>query len=248
MTDSPAWLRRFHPAAAGAPRLVCFPHAGGAASYFHPLSATLAPAVDVLAVQYPGRPGPARRTAGGRPVPARRPAGGRPRRRGCRAGGVLRAQHGRQPGLRGRAAARAAGRAAGLVRVRRAAHRRRPATGRVHERGDDELLAEVRQLGGTDVRVLEHPQLVRMVLPVLRNDYKAAETYRYRPGPDVGCPVFALIGDRDPKVTEAEARRVGGAHVRPLRAEVVPGRPLLPGRPRCGGQPAAGRAARRSGR
>jgi surfactin synthase thioesterase subunit len=44
-----------------------------------------------------------------------------------------------------------------------------------------------------------------MVLPALRSDYKAAELYRYRPGPDVSCPIVALVGDRDPKVTEAEA-------------------------------------------
>ena len=45
------------------------------------------------------------------------------------------------------------------------------------------------------------------MLPALRSDYKAAELYHYRPGPDVGCPIVALIGDQDPKVSEAEARQ-----------------------------------------
>ena len=35
--------------------MVCFPYAGGAASYFHGVSSTLTPAVEVLAIQYPGR-------------------------------------------------------------------------------------------------------------------------------------------------------------------------------------------------
>ncbi|GAA3291311.1 hypothetical protein GCM10020295_07820 [Streptomyces cinereospinus] len=49
------WIRRFHPAPQAAAQLVCLAHAGGAASYFFPVSKALSPAVDVLAVQYPGR-------------------------------------------------------------------------------------------------------------------------------------------------------------------------------------------------
>ncbi|WP_354644578.1 thioesterase II family protein [Kitasatospora camelliae] len=36
-------------------RLVCFPHAGGSASYFRPVATALSPRVEVIAVQYPGR-------------------------------------------------------------------------------------------------------------------------------------------------------------------------------------------------
>src|SRR5215471_3421821 len=53
--DRDTWLRRYHPCDDGGPQLVCFPHAGGSASYFFPLSALLAPDVEVLAAQYPGR-------------------------------------------------------------------------------------------------------------------------------------------------------------------------------------------------
>src|SRR5688572_26153562 len=49
------WIRRFHPSPEAAARLVCFPHAGGAASFYFPMSEALSPAVEVLAVQYPGR-------------------------------------------------------------------------------------------------------------------------------------------------------------------------------------------------
>ncbi len=49
------WVRNFHPAPNARTRLLCFPHAGGSASYFFPLSSALAPEFDVYAVQYPGR-------------------------------------------------------------------------------------------------------------------------------------------------------------------------------------------------
>lgn len=44
-----------------------------------------------------------------------------------------------------------------------------------------------------------------MALPAIRNDYKAAETYRYRPGPKLNCPVHVFTGTEDPMVTEDEA-------------------------------------------
>lgn len=48
------WLRRYHPAEADAVRLVCFPHAGGSASFYHPVSARFAPGAEVVSLQYPG--------------------------------------------------------------------------------------------------------------------------------------------------------------------------------------------------
>src|SRR3569833_2958241 len=204
MTDSKAWFRRLHPAEPGAPRLICFPHAGGTASYFHSLSATLAPAVDVLAVQYPGRQDRhaeplvddlfllADRLAGVLAAEVTGPTAFF----GHSMGASLAFEVARRlnPGLLGL-----------FVSGRRASVSF--SGGPVPERTDDELLADVRRIGGTDPRVLAHPELLRLVLPVLRNDFKAAEGYHYRPGPDVSCPVFALFGDRDPRVTEVQARR-----------------------------------------
>ncbi|NED01273.1 thioesterase, partial [Streptomyces sp. SID6648] len=60
---------------------------------------------------------------------------------------------------------------------------------RVHLRDDEGLLADVRELSGTDPRVLGDPEVVRMALPALRADYRAAETYRYAPGPPLTCPI-----------------------------------------------------------
>lgn len=48
------WFRRY-PVDAPVARLVCLPHAGGTAGVFHHLAASLAPGIELLAVQYPGR-------------------------------------------------------------------------------------------------------------------------------------------------------------------------------------------------
>src|SRR5687767_15700848 len=53
--DDGLWIRQYHPAPGSPIRLVCLPHAGGSASFYFPVSRSLSPEVDVLAVQYPGR-------------------------------------------------------------------------------------------------------------------------------------------------------------------------------------------------
>jgi surfactin synthase thioesterase subunit len=89
-----------------------------------------------------------------------------------------------------------------------ASGRRAPSRGRderVHQEGDEALVAELRKLSGTDQRIFGDDEVLRMVLPAIRNDYRAAETYRYTPGPRLSCPVTALVGDSDPKATGEEA-------------------------------------------
>lgn len=55
--------------------------------------------------------------------------------------------------------------------------------------------------------LLDDEEIVAMIMPALRADYRAVETYTHRPGPELDIPVTALIGDDDPKVTSEEAAR-----------------------------------------
>ncbi|PRY34503.1 surfactin synthase thioesterase subunit [Umezawaea tangerina] len=76
----------------------------------------------------------------------------------------------------------------------------------VHLRDDDGIVAELQLLSGTDSRLLGNEDLLRLVIPVIRADYKAVETYRCEPGAQVSCPITVLVGDSDPKATIEEAR------------------------------------------
>ncbi|MFF7726456.1 thioesterase II family protein [Streptomyces sp. NPDC008001] len=204
--DDKKWIRRFHPAEQAPVRLVCLPHAGGSASYFFPLSKALSPSVDVLSVQYPGRQdrradpcidsiaGLADRTA-----EILAPAADRPLALfGHSMGAALAFEVALRLEERGTVPV------ALFVSGRRAPSRHRAET--VHLRSDEELVEELRRLSGTDAGMLDNPEVLEMVLPALRADYRAIETYRARPGLRVGCPVHALTGDADPKATTDEVR------------------------------------------
>lgn len=203
---SGAWIRRFHPGPENAPRLVCLPHAGGSASYFFPVSRQLASVADVLAVQYPGRQDrrhepcldsiPALADALAEEL---RPFGDRPL---TLFGHSMGASLGFEVALRLEAAG---------VTVRHlfASGRRAPSTSRderVHLRDDDGLIADIKRLSGTDAQVLGDDEIMRMILPAIRADYRAAETYRHTPGPPLAAPITVLTGDADPHVTDEEAR------------------------------------------
>lgn len=205
----PNWLRRFHGGptpALGRPLMICFPHAGGAASYFAPLARALAPAVEVWAVQYPGRQDRfgepcldtvdalAEGVAAALADPAAEVLNRPPAFFGHSMGAVIAYEVALRP---------VPARPTHLfVSARPGPLRARP--GDLHRRDDDELWAEVGLLGGTDPLLLADPDLRDMALPALRADYRAIESYRPRPGRLVDCPITALAGADDPSTTPDE--------------------------------------------
>ncbi|MFD7833931.1 thioesterase II family protein [Streptomyces sp. NPDC059761] len=205
--ETGAWVRRFHPGGQDAAhRLICFPHAGGSASFFFPVSRALTPGADVLAIQYPGRQDrrhePCLDSIGELAdalAEQVRPWCDRPVTFfGHSMGATLAFEVARRLEAEGT-----------VLHGLFASGRRAPSTvrdERVHLRDDEGLLADITRLAGTDTAVLGDPEIVRMILPAIRADYRAAETYRYQAGTPLTCPLFVLTGDSDPHVTPEEAR------------------------------------------
>lgn len=73
---------------------------------------------------------------------------------------------------------------------------RRPA---IHPLPDVEFLAALQGYGGTPAAVLGHADLVRLVLPGVRADFRVHETYRFRPEPPLLLPITSFAG-RDDRV------------------------------------------------
>jgi surfactin synthase thioesterase subunit len=73
----------------------------------------------------------------------------------------------------------------------------------LHQLPHDELVAELERLGGTPEEVLQNRELLDLLVPRLRADLTASETYRRRPAPLLACPITVLGGRDDRAVSGA---------------------------------------------
>ncbi|MBH0781008.1 thioesterase II family protein [Nocardia bovistercoris] len=203
--DDRLWFRRFSEAPDAAVRLICLPHAGGAASYFVPVARALAPEIEVLAVQPPGRQDrrhePCAETIPdlAEAVAARlRDWADKPMALfGHSMGAIVAFETTR------RLIADDIRPVALFVSGRVAASTHRDE--RTHLLDDAALTDHIRRLGGTDDRILADPEMVTAILAAARADYRAISAYRCLPGPPLPTPIHAYLGDSDSQVTPTQA-------------------------------------------
>lgn len=66
---------------------------------------------------------------------------------------------------------------------------------------DDDLLTEVKSLNGSPSEVLENRELMALLLPIIRNDFRMSEAIRAEPDArHITCPMHAFGGSNDPEV------------------------------------------------
>ncbi|BCL17054.1 thioesterase domain-containing protein [Micromonospora sagamiensis] len=70
---------------------------------------------------------------------------------------------------------------------------------------DEELLARLRTGGGLPEEILEHPELVELLLPLLRADFSRVDGYRYTPEEPLPVPIVAFSGRTDLAVTREQS-------------------------------------------
>ncbi|TCK25720.1 thioesterase II family protein [Pseudonocardia endophytica] len=203
------WLRCYRPQPAARVRLVCFPHAGGSASWFRNWPQHLPDAVELHAVQYPGRedrfgercPTDMAELADAA-TDALGPLLDRP---------VALFGHSMGAAVAFEVAARLGARGRGLpmhlfASARHAPHDPSQVTD-VHLRDDTGVVDELRRLGGTVSPLLDDPDLLPLILPAVRADHELIETYLGDPRRVLDCPLTVLLGTDDTEVTPEQARR-----------------------------------------
>ncbi|MFD3675459.1 thioesterase II family protein [Streptomyces sp. NPDC058613] len=205
-------------------RLVCFPHAGGAASAYRDWGPLLPPGVDLLAVQYPGRQNRMKERCvedmaelADRIAAALAPYLGLP---------LAFFGHSMGSSVAYEVALRLE-RRSGLVLERLFASGRaaphRVAPGPVRSPDDAGLVASVRRLGAQDAAAYDDPDLLPLLLPSLRADHRLINAYRpERPVP-LSAPVTALGGDSDPACPVGELAGWAELTTADARQRVFPG-------------------------
>lgn len=209
MNPAADWVRRYRPPSAGQRPLVCFPPAGAAASFFQGLARAAPAAVDPWALSLPGR-----EARIGEPAIERMDA-----LADATADALLRLlADARPPAIlfghsMGASLAFEVARRIEAVRPDAVGHV--VVSGRAGPRGqwaypeaapptDDELVAALRMLGGTPEELLAEPDMLELLLPPLRSDYRLLLDYRPRLDPPLRSGITAIAGDEDPSVGPGE--------------------------------------------
>ncbi len=182
-------------------RMFCFPYAGGGASAYRGWASSLPSDVEVCPVQLPGRESRLREPAFDRPVPliqavadALQPWLDMPFVFfGHSMGGMISFELSRELRRRGQKLPLHV-----FVSGRRAPQlpaRDEP----IHDLPEPEFIAQLRELNGTPEEVLQHAELMKLLIPVLRADFAVNETYEYTEEEpfDFGLSAFGGLGDEE---------------------------------------------------
>jgi pyochelin biosynthetic protein PchC len=204
---SQRWLRNFHRNPQAQLRLVCFPHAGGAASFYRPWLKFLPPNVELVAVQYPGREDRVREpcvvdmsvladliTEALEPALNRRIA-----LFGHSMGAVVAYEVARRLEKRGHTSPV-------MLFVSSSPAPNCYRAELKHLLDDETLWAEIKHLGGTSELINNFDQVRVMALPVIRSDCRLSDSYKADPGAKLKCPIVAFLGDSDQEVRIDEMR------------------------------------------
>ncbi|CCD86085.1 putative thioesterase family protein [Bradyrhizobium sp. ORS 285] len=76
----------------------------------------------------------------------------------------------------------------------------------MHDTSDAVFIAHLRELGATPPEVIAENDLMDLLLPILRADFRACETYAPAPGRMLSIPIAAYGGLNDAEVDAAELR------------------------------------------
>lgn len=184
-------------------RLFCFPYAGGSAAIYHDWQRHLPPSVEVCAVELPGRGGRHKEEPFDRIEPlvdalakALLPYLDRPFTFfGHSMGALLSFELTRR--LRrdfDLAPAHLFVSGHGAPQMREMYPVR-------HDLPEPEFLDELHRLNGTPPEVLGNPEIMQILMPVLRADFALCEFYKYTDEPPLDCPISAFSGLRDQEMS-----------------------------------------------
>ncbi len=94
----------------------------------------------------------------------------------------------------------------------------------LHTLPDDELIKEIGlRYGGVPGELMHSPDMLALLIPALRADIAALETFRPCKGAALPCPISAFGGARDPLVPRSHLEAWRGQTDGPFQVRVFPG-------------------------
>ncbi len=196
------WFENVLGAREGAPRLFCFPYAGGSAQIFRSWQRQFSPEITLCLVNLPGRA----TRIGESPFRNMKPLVDALTRAmipelqgpfafwGHSMGTLISfelARELRRQGQKGPEALFVSGHSAPQIP---------DADPPIFNLPEPEFIAELRRFNGTPKELLDNPELTQLFLPTIRADFEIVGTYGYEPDAPLSCPIYAYGGLEDPLV------------------------------------------------
>jgi medium-chain acyl-[acyl-carrier-protein] hydrolase len=94
---------------------------------------------------------------------------------------------------------------------------------RTYDLPEPEFIQELIRLNGTPREVLEHRELLELVLPLLRADFELIHTYEYSPEPPFAFPITAFGGLDDSEVSREQLDAWREQTTSTFRLHLLPG-------------------------
>lgn len=79
----------------------------------------------------------------------------------------------------------------------------------IHKLSEPEFIYEIKNFNGTPKEVLEHEELMELMIPILRADFEICETYTCNTKPELECPLTVFGGLQDNGATRDELEAWG---------------------------------------
>jgi pyochelin biosynthetic protein PchC len=219
------WLRTYREVRRPRLRLVCFPHAGGAASTYRTWPRYLPYDVQLMAACYPGREGRLVEAPIDRMellvepfLDALRPLSDVPM---ALFGHSMGASVAHELTIRLQDVPGAA--PVGLFVSGRVPPQLLAPSTPTGAEDDDVIVREILRLGHGNAEVFADPELRSLILPAIRADFHLTSTYHPGLRPPLSLPVFAYGGDADPDVTPEDLRLWSTATHGPFTHRIFPG-------------------------
>ncbi len=93
----------------------------------------------------------------------------------------------------------------------------------IHTLTEPAFKEELRRLNGTPQSVLENPEIMQLLLPMLRADFAVLETYIYTHEHPLKCPITAFGGLQDEEVSLEELQAWQQQTIASLQLQMFPG-------------------------
>jgi surfactin synthase thioesterase subunit len=77
----------------------------------------------------------------------------------------------------------------------------------MHTLNDLEFIDRLQQLGGVPIEILEDLELMDLLMPMLRSDFRLAESYALAHNTKLPIPITALYGETDPYANKVSSMR-----------------------------------------